>query len=280
MSMAWLAPHKAFDADREAAAHGVPALGVAVRLEPDWPDSGRHTHQLGQLLYSAQGCMRIVLADRLVMLPPTRIAWIPPQTPHRTQMTRVTDYRSLYLDILRYPGLPQQVQVWTATELLQAVLERLAQLPFATDWQDGPTSRLLQVAFDELQRANSESMVLPLPSDRRLASWLQALGTQVPPPLHVLAEQIGASSRTITRIFQRDTGMGYLQWRQQWRLMRAIELLTEPSSLQWVAHALDFSTDAAFAGFFRQMTGLPPRSYMARRQLGVEQLSQGDEGAN
>lgn len=276
--MAWLAAHRVFDADREAAAHDVAVLGVAARLGPGWPDSGRHTHQLGQLLYSAQGCMRIVLADRLVMLPPTRIAWIPPHTPHRTQMTRVTDYRSLYLDTRRFPSLPQQIRVWTATELLQAVLERLAQLPFVTDWRDGPASRLLQVAFDELQQANSEPMVLPLPSDRRLAAWLQTLGTQVPPPLHMLAGQTGASSRTIARIFQRDTGMGYQQWRQQWRLMRAIELLTEPSSLQWVAHALDFSTDAAFTGFFRQMTGLPPRSYMARRQLGVE--PQSPEGAD
>lgn len=32
---------------------------------------------------------------------------------------------------------------------------------------------------------------------------------------------------TISRIFIRDTGMNYQNWRQQWRLLRAIEMLAE-----------------------------------------------------
>ncbi len=67
-------------------------------------------------------------------------------------------------------------------------------------------------------------MLLPLPRDKRLAPLLASL-EQLPPELQALTTRIGASSRTIGRIFLRETGMGYQQWRQQWRLMRAIELL-------------------------------------------------------
>lgn len=63
-------------------------------------------------------------------------------------------------------------------------------------------------------------------------------------------------------IFQRETGMGYQQWRQQWRLMRAIELLASGRSLGYCAFELDFASDSTFIAFFKHMTGSTPRTYL------------------
>jgi AraC-like DNA-binding protein len=108
-------------------------------------------------------------------------------------------------------------------------------------------------------------MLLPLPTDRRLVK-LTSRPDRMPPELQVLGGAVGASSKTITRIFQRETGMGYQQWRQQWRLMRAIELLATGHSITYTAAELEFSSDSVFIAFFRKMLGDTPRSYLDRSQ--------------
>ena len=86
------------------------------------------------------------------------------------------------------------------------------------------------------------------------------------PPLHELSRYSGASEKTISRIFRRETGLSYQQWRQQWRLIKAIEMLAAGLSQSDVAGRLAFSSDSAFATFFKNMVGCPPRAYMERRK--------------
>ncbi|OCZ57563.1 hypothetical protein A7P21_00715 [Acinetobacter seifertii] len=71
-----------------------------------------------------------------------------------------------------------------------------------------------------------------------------------------------ACERTISRIFIRDTGMNYQNWRQQWRLLRAIEMLSEGIQISEVAQQLEFISDSAFIVFFRQHTGTTPVRYL------------------
>jgi len=101
---------------------------------------------------------------------------------------------------------------------------------------------------------------LPLPTDRRLA---RLADPTLPPPLKVLAARVGASEKTIGRIFRRETGLSYQQWRQQWRLLKAIELLAKKERISVIASTLEFSSDSAFIAFFRQMTGFTPRVYLS-----------------
>lgn len=105
-------------------------------------------------------------------------------------------------------------------------------------------------------------MLLPVPSDPRL-SRLNL--DELPPELSGLANLVGASARTITRIFRRETGMSYQAWRQSWRLLRAVDLLASGENVSGVAFDLGFASDSAFIAFFRQMTGETPRRYLRGR---------------
>lgn len=255
--MAWLNAQDSFNPD----ALDNCVLGIAAELAQH--DSGSHWHCMGQLLFCQQGCMRITLDQSICLLPPARIAWIPPRTLHRVQVNGVVGYRSLYLDADRYHCLPQQIAVLTASKLLREVLERIAVAAFDTDWQLGPFANILAVCLDEIAAAPHELTLLPLPSDRRLR---QLAEQDMPPPLYQLAHYIGASDKTISRIFRRETGLSYQQWRQQWRLIKAIEMLAEGQSQSKIANRLEFSSDSAFATFFKNMAGYPPRVYMENRK--------------
>ncbi|WP_285418649.1 helix-turn-helix transcriptional regulator [Pseudomonas sp. efr-133-TYG-5] len=253
--MAWLDAHASFDPDRYPA----PVIGIASTLGDH--DSGLHRHQRGQLLYTRRGCTRITLAQQLCLLPPSRAAWIPPGVSHRAVMQHSVDYRSIYLAPQLCAGLPQQVCVIEVSPLLRAVLEPIATADFASDWQQGKGLHLLGLCLSEMAEAAQQPMLLPLPRDKRLGALL-ATPERLPPPLNLLERQVGASGRTIGRIFQRETGMSYQQWRQQWRLMRAMELLATGRNLGYCAFELGFASDSAFIAFFKLMTGSTPGNWL------------------
>ncbi|TWC12077.1 MULTISPECIES: helix-turn-helix transcriptional regulator [unclassified Pseudomonas] len=253
--MAWLDSHAHFNPDHHCAA----VIGLASTLGQH--DSGLHTHQRGQLLFTRRGCARITLAQQLCLLPPSRAAWIPPLIPHRAVMQQSVDYRSIYLAASLCKDLPPQVCIIDVSPLLRAVLEPITDAAFDSDWTQGRNLHLLGLCLDEIRMATQQPMLLPMPEDKRLAPLL-ANADRLPPTLAVLEQHIGASGRTIGRIFQRETGMGYQQWRQQWRLMRAIELLATGHSLSYSAFELGFASDSAFIAFFKHMTGRTPRAYL------------------
>ena len=106
----------------------------------------------------------------------------------------------------------------------------------------------------ELGRARRSSLRVPLPdaSDRRLLALCQAVMAN--PSLDIglerLAEDAGASVRTLSRLFQRSLGMGFADWRIDGRPVAGI------------AHALGY-TPSAFSDMFRRELGVSPTEYRA-----------------
>ncbi|HRK85184.1 MAG TPA: AraC family transcriptional regulator, partial [Alcaligenes faecalis] len=76
--------------------------------------------------------------------------------------------------------------------------------------------------LNELQAAHERALFLPLPRDSRLRPLA---GAKLPPALKDLSVELGLSEKIISRLFKRDTGLNYQQWRQQWRVFKAIEQL-------------------------------------------------------
>ncbi|ENY72398.1 AraC family transcriptional regulator [Aeromonas diversa CDC 2478-85] len=251
--MAFITPTTRFNPDLLTP----PVIGIAADLGQH--DSGRHHHARHQLLFANQGCITIELADTLCVLPPTRAAWIPAGTGHRALMRGVVAYRSLYFAQTAAPTLP--LGVLEVNPLLREVIERMAFWPW--DMTAQAQQSLLTVCEEELLAAPRQPWQLPFPRDARLAAWLDGVrGGALPERLNQLANRVAASERTLGRIFLRETGMSYQAWRQQWRLLRAMELLAESGSLSQTAQALDFASDSAFIAFFRQHTGQTPLRYL------------------
>ncbi|WP_421285213.1 AraC family transcriptional regulator [Aeromonas veronii] len=255
--MAFILPDHPFDPDQLTGC----VIGIASAL--GWHDSGLHQHQRHQLLFAQSGCMTMELEGRVCLLPPTRAAWLPAGTAHRILMRGVVAYRSLYFH--PHPELPGTVEVLAVNPLLHELIERMALWPW--DKPQEQQQRTVALFMEELGQAPRESWQLPLPTDPRLGDWLQQLkrGDALPDRLNRLAERVGASDKTIGRIFMRETGMSYQAWRQQWRLLRGMELLAEGQSISRISSALEFSSDSAFISFFKQHTGQTPLRYLNSR---------------
>lgn len=234
-----------------------PVIGIASEMGVH--DSGRHSHLRHQLLFSASGSITIELEETLCQLPPRRAAWIPAGTVHCAIMRGVLAYRSLYFSTtLPLSVLP--LQIVEVNPLFFEVIERMAFWPWGMPAEQ--QASLITVFCEEIQTARRENWTLQLPSDTRLNLWLDKVRMgELPPRLGQLAQQVGASERTISRVFIRDTGMNYQNWRQQWRLLKAMEMLSDGWQLSHVAQQLEFVSDSAFITFFRQHTGTTPARY-------------------
>ncbi len=72
------------------------------------------------------------------------------------------------------------------------------------------------------------------------------------------AEDIGASERTVARLFRDELGLSYQQWRQQAILAHALPLLARGQPVGQVAAASGYASDSAFSAMFKAAMGQSP----------------------
>ena len=73
-----------------------------------------------------------------------------------------------------------------------------------------------------------------------------------------LGRKVGASDRSLSRLFRQDLGMTFPQWRTQLRLHRALVLLAQGAPVTTVAHQCGWSSASAFIEVFRRSFGHTP----------------------
>ena len=81
-------------------------------------------------------------------------------------------------------------------------------------------------------------------------------------PLDALAVQAGLAPRTAQRLFVDETGLGFAQWRQQLRLIHALERLSAGQPVAQVADALGYATPSNFIAMFKRAYGMTPGRYL------------------
>ncbi|MFM0392342.1 AraC family transcriptional regulator [Paraburkholderia phytofirmans] len=95
---------------------------------------------------------------------------------------------------------------------------------------------------------------LPLPGHARLRSICESLIAEPAnsDTLERWAERIGASSRTVARLFRQETGMSFGQWHKQLRLAEAMSKLSVGHPAAQVAHDLGYADVSTFTVMFRR----------------------------
>ena len=104
---------------------------------------------------------------------------------------------------------------------------------------------------------------LPQPADPRLQRICAHLQKH-PADASTLAEwalRLGVDATTVQRGFARETGMRFGQWRQQVRLLRALERLAGGEKVVDVALALGYTSPSAFATMFKRQFGTTPSAF-------------------
>ncbi len=223
-----------------------------------------HFHPEDQLVFASKGVMTVRTEQGIWVVPPLRAVWIPANTPHSVAMSGLVSMRTLYFAPRRTRTLGKKCFVMNVSPLLRELILHACQFK-KLKTSEPAQRRILDFLSDQLKSAHSIPLQLPKPSDSRAMRIVAAL--QAEPgkegTLEELCEGCGASKRTIERIFIAETKMTFRQWRQQLRLLHAMQLLASGEKVTGAAMDAGYNSASAFIAMFRRQLGQTPRRYFA-----------------
>ncbi|WP_202877211.1 AraC family transcriptional regulator [Pseudomonas kairouanensis] len=244
----------------------VPRVMTAlVRNQASGEYNAPHTHRHGQLLYAISGVMRAEADGSLWFLPPKRALWIPAGVVHDQLMLTPVQMRSIYIQADAAQGFGDRCRVVDVSLLLRELILVLASEPIEYSLE-GRNSHVVALILSELAAAPTLPLQIPWPLDRRLLVVCNAI-LDAPGQSHLVeywADKVGASSRTLIRLFLKETGLTYRQWVQQVRLACALERLEKGESVGRIARELGYVSASAFSAMFRRAIGTSPREFLVR----------------
>ncbi|WP_330253177.1 AraC family transcriptional regulator [Nocardia sp. NBC_00565] len=159
--------------------------------------------------------------------------------------------------------------MFTASGLVREVLLALTDSRnydrVASDHDRAARTRLRRVLVDELHEAHEQPLILPEPRDDRLQAIARMLREQPADntSLAELGRTIGASARTLSRLFHNELGMTFYEWRTQLRIYHALVLLADGHDTTHVAHACGWANPSSFITAFTNIIGTTPGRYRA-----------------
>jgi AraC-like DNA-binding protein/quercetin dioxygenase-like cupin family protein len=238
-------------------------VAAMAKSFPDGSLIERHHHLRAQLLHAVSGVMTIDTDDGAWLVPPDRALWIPAGMAHQIRVAGQLEMRTLYVRPDASAHLPAECHVLAVTPLLRELVVRATQLPVLYD-ESGPEAAVMALILAEIKSSPSLPLHLPMPRDRRLVKLCKLVTDDLSAShsREYYAARVGISCRSLTRLFQLQTGMGFQQWRQKARLLAALQRLAGGESVTAVALGLGYRSPSAFTAMFRRVLGVLPREIL------------------
>lgn len=245
---------------------------------------GPHWHATAQLMWPHAGSLRVVCGERSWMLVPGAAVWIPSHTTHDAFAgPSGCAFRSVYLHELDEadagPGtrlLPadgRSLARPTPLPLDPLLLEIIDELDSHRDVDGAERARLELVMFDRLRRClltsafPPDAVALPFPRDERATTIASSLLERLSDDrdLDAWGRTVGASGRTLRRLWRDETGLTFRQWRTTARMRRAYELVQEGVAVREIARAVGYLSPNAFSDAFVAHHHVRPSEVPLRR---------------
>ena len=242
----------------------VPRPMVALgRQYPASFELAEHSHRRSQFLYAARGVMVVSTPHGAWVAPPERAVWIPGGTPHAVKMVGVVHTRSVLIEPGGCRSGAKTCEVVAVSPLLRQLLLEAFDVPaeYEPASRDGLLVRLLMA---EIDRAAPEGFAVPFPTHAALAQLCQdfLLAPDAVAPIDDFADRLAMNRRTFTRLFRRETGLSFGEWRQRACLSVALPRLAAGEAVTTVALDLGYEGPGNFSTMFKRRMGLAPSAYL------------------
>ncbi|MEV6927950.1 helix-turn-helix transcriptional regulator [Dactylosporangium sp. NPDC051485] len=219
-----------------------------------------HRHDDHQIIYAARGVLAVTTSEGSWVAPGTRAIWVPAGTAHAHRA-----YGDLELHLVGLPAGNNPLGLETPAVLSVGPLlrELIIEYTRTAGEQSPQRHRLCAVLLDQLRASPQQPQHVPAPTEPLLRAVCALL--QADPgdnrTLADLGREVGASDRTLSRLFRRDLGMTFPQWRTQLRLHHALILLADKTPVTSVAHQCGWSSASVFIDVFRRTFGHTPGTH-------------------
>jgi AraC-like DNA-binding protein len=236
-----------------------------IAIGNDYPPAfelARHTHRRAQLLYPAEGVVTVDTAHGAWVVPPERAVWIPAGAPHAVSMVGSVRTRSVLVSPGLCPARGARCEVLAVSNLLRALL--IESVDLAADYaEDGRDGLVMKLLIAEIDRAPVIPLAVPFPHSPALRARCHAFVDRPDARQGIddWAAALRLNRRAFTRLFRRETGMSFAEWRQQACVLAALPRLAQGEPVTAIALDLGYDSPAAFSTMFRRWLGAPPSRY-------------------
>jgi len=252
---------------------GHPQSGI--EFSPPQERQNQRTHDpvsASTLIYSPNGLLVVHSDEGHWVVPPTTVLRLMPDVEYTIRKADQVTVRTVSLPAYAAGHLGQKNILYRLTPLLRELLESIGTTAFAFGQGEHSESKMQFLAelLDEAGAWEDETRhrCKSKPNDPRVAyicdytyNNLDASKT-----LQESATELKNDPRTLHRLFVQEFGMPFIQWRQQTRLMAALEWLAEGRQIMDVALDLGYQTQSAFAAMFRRNMGITPSEWQEKRR--------------
>ncbi len=235
-----------------------------IPLVSEFPIPLDHFSLMGELTFAIDGVMVVNSPDGYWVVPPSRVLWLAPKVKARIRTLGKVRTCSVLLNAVA-SGLPLQSCVVPLSPLLR---ELLYALDDETSSQSSPSNHHALLITEQLLAAINKPCTLPLslPSPKeprvgRICTYIQE-NLEDNKSLQEWSQDLGLHCRTLHRLFLKEVGMSFVQWRQQAKLLKAMEWLAEGRQILSVALDLGYQTQSAFTVMFRRNLKITPGQFI------------------
>ena len=253
-------------ADWERAVGPTPVHGVELALlEKGTVEC--HCHSRGQIMLVTSGVITVETARERWVVSGTRAIWIPERTPHSVSASiNAASAICRYLDCLRH-DCRMRLACWPSARCSRSLSSPRWRAKSNQGRRSRSKDHRAEIVRDEFTPTRDLALHLPEPQDIRLKRICSKLRSE-PGDVRTLdewSELAGGCTRTLGRLFVKETGMTFAQWRRQAQLLDAIVRLNAGQTVTSVALDAGYKSPSAFIEMFRRTMGTTPGQYLETR---------------
>ncbi|MDO4641055.1 MAG: AraC family transcriptional regulator [Neisseria sp.] len=211
-----------------------------------------HKHPYGQFVLVTNGMLLGYTNHNQWLIKQNMGVWIPPNTTHWGIANEDAELVVLYLPPELCNNFGESLKLIESSLLLIAICDRLTRDNYSISNKN--KHNLLQLLFEEIICSPAHQFILPLPQDSRLKKITDSI-IKKPNERYTLTEwgqKVGATSRTLARLFKKETGLRYTEWHNRLLLIIACQELSKGTSNEQISAILGFSSGDSFGHWFRR----------------------------
>ncbi|RIH63655.1 AraC family transcriptional regulator [Mariniphaga sediminis] len=222
-----------------------------------------HAHPRAQIILCNSGIMKVETENNIWIVNPSQSVWIASNEKHQVYFPNNVEVISAFIDKSKLNKLPKNSFAFDTSGFIKSLLTKI--ISFSNpDRLTSPQERIFEVLLDELSGIKPCSTFLPTSHNERIKRVTDALMNDYSSKhtIEYYAEKSCVSPRTLSRLFVKELGMSFGDWKMRLKLIEAIKQLGEKRMIKDVAYDLGYENASSFIAIFKKHFGKTPTNYI------------------
>lgn len=209
--------------------------------------------------------MEVVTGKNIWIVNPLQSVWVASYDEHQVYFPNNVKVISAFIDESKLSNLPKESFAFDTSDFIRNLLAKITS--FANPKRlTAQQNRIFEVLLDEISCLKPSATFLPTSHDERIKKVTDVLMNNIAGKytIEYYADLSCISSRTLSRLFVKELGMSFGNWRMRLKLLEAIKQLGEKKTVKNVAYDLGYENVSSFIATFKKHFGQTPTNYAVK----------------